>query len=337
MSSATVPDGVEVLGGADADILAPDALALVARLQRELGPTRRALLRTAARAPGRAGRRRAPGVPRRHARRPRGRLARPAGAAGARGPPRRDHRPGRAQDDDQRAQLRRARVHGRLRGRELADLGERRRRPAERPRRRPPRDRARRRREALPAERGDRDARDPAARLAPPGAPRPRRRRARLRVALRLRRLALAQRRRAPRARLGAVPLPAEARVAPRGAALERRLRARAGLGRHPARLGPRDGADRDDPRRVRDGRDPPRARAARDGPQRGPLGLHLLGDQEVPGPRARAAPRPRAGDDDRPVHARLHGAARPHLPPAAARTRSAGWRPSSRRAATRR
>ena len=44
MTSATVPDGVEVLGGADAEILAPDALALVAQLQRELGPTRQALL-----------------------------------------------------------------------------------------------------------------------------------------------------------------------------------------------------------------------------------------------------------------------------------------------------
>jgi len=44
VTSTTVPDGVEVLAPADGAILAPDALALVARLQRELGPTRAALL-----------------------------------------------------------------------------------------------------------------------------------------------------------------------------------------------------------------------------------------------------------------------------------------------------
>src|SRR6185436_6014144 len=42
--AATVPEGVEVLAPADGDILSPEALALVARLQRELGPTRAALL-----------------------------------------------------------------------------------------------------------------------------------------------------------------------------------------------------------------------------------------------------------------------------------------------------
>ncbi|HSC93300.1 MAG TPA: malate synthase A [Gaiellaceae bacterium] len=42
--AVAVPEGVEVLAPADGDILAPAALALVARLQRELGPTRRALL-----------------------------------------------------------------------------------------------------------------------------------------------------------------------------------------------------------------------------------------------------------------------------------------------------
>src|SRR5207245_10922970 len=45
--------------------------------------------------------------------------------------PRGDHRPDRPQDADQRAQLGREGLHGRLRGRELADLGERRLRPAE--------------------------------------------------------------------------------------------------------------------------------------------------------------------------------------------------------------
>ena len=42
--ATTVPEGVEVIAPADGDILAPEALALVARLQRELGPTRTALL-----------------------------------------------------------------------------------------------------------------------------------------------------------------------------------------------------------------------------------------------------------------------------------------------------
>jgi DNA-binding transcriptional regulator YhcF (GntR family) len=41
----------------------------------------------------------------------------------------RDHRAGRPQDGDQRPQLGREGVHGRLRGRELADLGEHDRRP----------------------------------------------------------------------------------------------------------------------------------------------------------------------------------------------------------------
>ena len=50
-----------------------------------------------------------------------------AGGARPRRPPRppdRDHGPGRPQDGDQRPQLGREGVHGRLRGRDLADLGE---------------------------------------------------------------------------------------------------------------------------------------------------------------------------------------------------------------------
>ena len=48
-----------------------------------------------------------------------------------------------------------------------------------------------------------------------------------------------------------------------------------------------------------------------------------------------RGAAGPRAGDDDRAVHARVHGAAREDVPRARARTRSAAWRRSSRRGAT--
>jgi malate synthase len=44
VSPASVPDGVEVLAPAAGDVVASEALALVARLQRELGPVRAALL-----------------------------------------------------------------------------------------------------------------------------------------------------------------------------------------------------------------------------------------------------------------------------------------------------
>ena len=115
------------------------------------------------------------------------RTSRSRGAAGSPEPSRRDHRPGRPQDDDQRAQLGRQGLHGRLRGRELADVGQRARRPAERLRRSPPADRARHAREELPPERRDRDARDSQSRLAHGRAAPRGRRRAGVRVALRLR------------------------------------------------------------------------------------------------------------------------------------------------------
>jgi hypothetical protein len=108
-------------------------------------------------------------------------------------------------------------------------------------------------------------------------------RRARLRVALRLRSLLLPQRPRAAGARQRTLLLPPEAGEPPRGAAVERRVRGRAGGARHPARNDPRHGADRDHPRRLRDGRDPPRAARARRRAQRRPLGLHLQHHQEVP------------------------------------------------------
>ena len=88
---------------------------------------------------------------------------------------------------------------------------------------------------------------------------------------------------------IGALLLPAQARVAPRGAPLERRLRARPGRARRPARLGPGDGPDRDDPRRVRDGRDPVRAARARRRAQRGSLGLPVQRHQEASAPTRRS------------------------------------------------
>ena len=96
--------------------------------------------------------------------------------------------PGRSQDGDQRAQLGREGLHGRLRGRELADLDELRRGPAQPDRRRRADDLARHRSEKqLQPERRDRDAARPPARLAPAREARARRRRARLGGPVRLR------------------------------------------------------------------------------------------------------------------------------------------------------
>ena len=97
---------------------------------------------------------------------------------------------------------------------------------------------------------------------------------------------------------------------------MERRLHLRRGGARHPARHDPGDGADRDAARRVRDGRDPLRAARPLGRAERRPLGLHLLADQVLPRAARLRAARPRRGDDDRAVHARLHRAAGQDLPP---------------------
>ena len=106
------------------EVLTPDALEFVAELEHRFGPRRRELLeaRSRRRERLRAGemldflpetRKIREGdwtvapVPARH-----------AAALG------RDHRPDRSQDDDQRAELGRRRVHGRLRGRQRADLAQ---------------------------------------------------------------------------------------------------------------------------------------------------------------------------------------------------------------------
>ena len=111
----------------------------------------------------------------------------------------------------------------------------------------------------------------------------------------------------------GAVLLLPEAGEPPRGAALERRLRARGGVARPAARLDPGDGADRDDHGGVRDGRDPVRAARALDR-----RSTRAAGTTSSPASRSsgRAAARPGAGDDDGAVHARLHRAARADVPP---------------------
>ena len=81
---------------------------------------------------------RAARLPRRDPGDPRRRLDRGPGAGRPRRPAGRDHRSGRAQDDDQRPQLGRPGLHGRPRGRPVADVGQRRRRPGGARRRGPP-------------------------------------------------------------------------------------------------------------------------------------------------------------------------------------------------------
>ena len=177
---------IPVVAGAE-QVLTKDALEFVELLQRELDPTRQQLLgrRQERQSALDAGERPDFLAETRAVREASG--ASPRRRADLRDRRCRDHRPGRAEDDDQRAQLGRARLHGRLRGLALADLGERRRGPAERARRGAADDLARHGGEELPAERRDRDARDPPARLAPGRAPRARRRRAGLGEPLRLR------------------------------------------------------------------------------------------------------------------------------------------------------
>src|SRR5437773_2698616 len=106
-----------------------------ARVPRRAGAALRARAPRAAgappRAPARDRRRPVAGLPARDAPYQRPRLDGRADPPRPARPPRRDYRPGRAQDDDQRAQLGRQRVHGGLRGRERPHVGEQRARPAE--------------------------------------------------------------------------------------------------------------------------------------------------------------------------------------------------------------
>ena len=116
----------------------------------------------------------------------------------------------------------------------------------------------------------------------------------------------------------GPVPLPAQARAPPRGAAVERRLRRRRGGARPPAGTIRATVLIETLPAAFEMEEILYELRDHSRGAQRRPLGLHLLDHQELPRtrPRVRAA-RPQRGHDDRAVHARLHRAARADLPPA--------------------
>ncbi len=190
--------GIEITGRITPDyaqILTPEAVAFAAKLQRAFGGRRTELLARRAHAAGRARRGQASRIPARDTRDPRRRLDVRAGAGRHRRPPRRDHRPGRPQDGHQRAQFRRQRVHGGLRGRQHAALGQQHPGPHQPARRDPAADRLHvARGQGVPAEREDRGAVRAAARLAPAGKARADRRRADLGRHLRLRAVLLPQR-----------------------------------------------------------------------------------------------------------------------------------------------
>ena len=195
---AIVVEDIDVPGAAE--ILTPDALAFVADLQRRFSHERIALPRGPPRAPDGARRRRPAGLPRRRppTSAPRDWRVAPA-PAGPRRPAGRDHRPGRAEDDDQRPQLAApasswptSRTRSRRRGRTSSAA---RRRCATRSAASSTFDSPGG--QGVPPERRDRDAARPAARLAPRRAPRARRRRADLGQPVRLRAVLLPQRRRA--------------------------------------------------------------------------------------------------------------------------------------------
>ena len=120
-----------------AEVLTPEALEFVAELQREFAGGATSSCSRAPSARRESTPASCPDFLARDARDPRGATggSRPRPADLQR-PARRDHRPGRPQDGDQRAQLGREGLHGRLRGRALADLGERRRGPGQPARRR---------------------------------------------------------------------------------------------------------------------------------------------------------------------------------------------------------
>ncbi len=241
----------------------------------------------------------------------------------------RDHRADRPEDGDQRAQLGRRRVHGRLRGRQLAHLAQHGRRPHQPARRdraddHPPRfgRQAVRARSAIPP----RCSYAPEAGTCPSATCSSAASRFQARCSTSACTSSTAPRGCCEPAR--AVLLPAKDGVASRGAALERRLLVRPGCARHRAGHDQGHRPDRDAAGRVRDGRDPVRAARALGRAQRRPVGLHLLGDQVLSRAARDGAAGSRRCDDDGAVHARLHRAAGRDLPPARELTRWAGWRP---------
>ena len=275
----------------------------------------------AARAPGGIRRGRAAGFPQRHRATAPGRLAGRTPAARPARSPRRDHRAGRPEDGDQRAQLRSAGVHGGLRGLDLADVGQPARRPA-RITRGGGRDAcvhgaAFRQALRTQAVRTAGGADGAPARLAPGREARACRRRADQRQPVRPGPVRLPQRAGARVEGSRPVLLPAKAAVDGRGGVVGRRAPVR-GAGTRPGRCTDQgDGADRDAARGVRDGRDPACLAHAHRRAQLRPVGLHLFVHQDVSRAARQGAARTRTSVDDTAVPQGVFGPADPHLPSA--------------------
>ena len=256
-------------------------------------PSRRAA-RAARGEASRGGPDRTPRLPARDGRNPFWQLAGRAGTARPGRPAGRDHRADRAQDDDQRAELRSQGVAGRSRGRQHPALGQRRRRPGQ-----PVRRRARHRVVHQP-----RRPRVPPARRTSRSAT----------IVVRPRGWHLDERHITFDDRIAVGALVdfglhffhnAKA-LLDQGSGpyfylpkMESHLEARlwndvfvhgAGGARHPGRHDPGHGAHRDHPGGVRDGGDPLRAARPRVRAQRRPLGLPLQHHQVLPRCRARTS-----------------------------------------------
>ena len=176
-------------------------------------------------------------------------------------------------------------------------------------------------------ERGSGDARRPAARLAPHRVARARRRRPDLGVAVRLRDVPVPLGPRGDRGGERAVPVPRQARVAPRGAPLERGLRPRAGGARR-SRAAPIRATVLIETILAAFEMDEIlyelREHAA--GLNAGRWDYLFSAIKKFRTDPRMSTPDRAAADDDRAVHARLHGAARPDLPrPRRARDRRDG------------
>ena len=320
--SGQLPPGV-TLGGSrvagSEEILTPDALEFLAQLHRSFDPVRTALLERRIERQAEIDGGATLGPAARDRRDPRrSPLAGRRGAAGPPRPARRDHRAGRAEDDHQRPQLGRPGVHGGLRGLALADVGERGRRAGRAPRRGP--------RDArlhvtggqvVPPRRSAGDAARPATRLAPSGAPPPGRRRADLRLAC-------------STSGCTRSTTPASGCAAAAGCT---------STSRSSSRTARRDSGTTCSSRRRRRSAIPRgtvratvlietihaafemeeilyELREHSSGLNAGRWDYLFSCIKTFRGPVGAGPAGPRPGDDDRAVHARLHGAARPDLPP---------------------
>ena len=227
MTAHSAAAGVEINakpGGRQAEILSAEALAFLAGLHRRFNRRRLELPDPTNGAPGRLRRRQAARLSPRDEIDPRRRLEGRADPGRPSRPPGRDHRPGRSQDDRQRAELGREGLHGRFRGRHLADVRQHGRGPGQSQGSLGRKDRLHRSgdRKDLCAQEQSGGADGAPARLAFARAACRRRRRGNVRLAVRLRPLRLPLRQGADGPGRDAGLLSAETREPPRSAALGR-------------------------------------------------------------------------------------------------------------------